>query len=95
MAIILHFRLKNETLKNAFFKLCTLPEPPPGGATPAGVVIVKGIPFAYSGGGFSQEKKKFFNVFFKHFYIIDKGYIGRRRRNFFKLVVVLAQKNTL
>ena len=42
MAIILHFRLKNET-------------------TPAGVVIVKGIPFAYSGGGgFYQEKKKFF-----------------------------------
>ena len=31
-----------------------------GGATPAGVVIVKGIPFAYSGGGgFSQEKKSF------------------------------------
>ena len=95
MAIILHFRLKNETLKNAFFKLCTLPEPPPGGgATPAGVVIVKGIPFAYSGGDFTKKKKKFLNVFLT-LYIIDIGYIGRRRRNFFKLVVVFAQRNTL
>ena len=33
-----------------------------GGATPAGVEIVKGIPFAYSG-GVPPQKKKFFYVF--------------------------------
>ena len=43
-----------------------------GGASPAGVVIVKGIPFAYSGGGFSQEKKKFFNVFLNTFISLIK-----------------------
>ena len=36
-----------------------------GGATPAGVVIVMGIPFAYSGGGgIFPRKKKVFECFF-------------------------------
>ena len=54
------------------YVLCQSP-PPRGRATPPGVVIVKGIPFAYSGGGgFSQEKKSFLMFFLNTFISLIK-----------------------
>ena len=90
MAIILHFKPKNETLEMFFFKWSTLPEPPPGGATPAGVVIVIVIVIPFFHSGFPSKKGIY--LFFKHLNINVLGYIGRRRRIFFKLVVVFALK---